>query len=264
MSSAPHTSVPVLVTGASSGIGEEFARSYAERGHNVTIVARRVDRLEQLAEQIRARHGVEVTVLGADLETARGRTAVSRVLRDRAPWLLINNAGFGSRGRLTDLDAARERGEVQVNVVALHELTVAALPGMVRERAGGVLNVASTAAFQPLPYMTTYGATKAFVLNFTEALAEELKGTGARAMVLCPGPVRTEFDQVAGVEDYMEIAKPMTMSVERCVSTAMKAFDRGRTICVPGALNAVLAQGPRLTPRIAVRKLSGQIFQPRG
>jgi short-subunit dehydrogenase len=264
MTSAVPTSVPVLVTGASSGIGEEFARRYAERGHDVTLVARRADRLEKLAADIRSRNGVAVDVIVADLETVKGRTAVSKVLRERAPWLLVNNAGFGTRGRLGDLDAARERGEVQVNVVALHELTVAVLPGLIRAREGGVLNVASTAAFQPLPFMTTYGATKAFVLNFTEALAEELKSTGVRAMVLCPGPVRTEFDQVAGVEDYMELAKPMAMGVQRCVSTAMRSFDRGSTICIPGAINSVLAQGPRLAPRIAVRKLSGQIFQPRG
>ena len=255
-------SIPVLVTGASSGIGAEFARRFAERGHAVTVVARRVDRLEQLATELRGRHNVEVEVVEADLETAKGRTAVARLIRRRSPWVLVNNAGYGSRGGLLDLDAARERAEVQLNVVAVHELTLTALPGLVEAQGGGVINVASTAAFQPLPYMATYGATKAFVLSFTEALAEELHGSGARAMALCPGPVRTEFGDVAGVQDYMDLARPM--SAERCTTIAMRAFDRGHAVCVPGALNAAGTFGARLAPRIAVRKVTSQIFKPRG
>lgn len=261
MASAISASIPALVTGASSGIGAEFARRLAGRGHDMTLVARRADRLEQLAGDIRGRHGVGVEVVTADLETARGRATVGRVLKSRDAWLLVNNAGFGTRGGLADLDAGREHAEVQVNVVAVHELTLAALPGLIRAHAGGVINVASTAAFQPLPYMATYAATKTFVLNFTEALAEELRGTGVRALALCPGPVRTEFGEVAGVQDYMDLARPM--SVERCVGAALRAFDRGSAICIPGALNAALAQGPRLAPRLAVRKVTSAIFQPR-
>jgi len=262
MPSAVPSSIPVLITGASSGIGAEFARGFAARGHDVTIVARRADRLEQLAGDLTARHGVAAEPLVADLEVARGRSTVARTLRSRETWILVNNAGYGTRGRLADLDAARERAEVHLNVVALHELTLTVLPGLLRTRSGGVINVASTAAFQPLPYMATYAATKSFVLNFTEALAEELRGTGVRAMALCPGPVRTEFGDVAGVQDYMEMARPM--SAERCVTTALRAFDRGSAICIPGTLNAALAQGPRLAPRLAVRKVSAAIFHPRG
>ena len=261
MASAVSRSVPVLVTGASSGIGAEFARRFAQRGHDVTIVARRADRLEQLAASLEAR-GVTAEVVVADLEVTRGRAVVTRVLRSRDAWVLVNNAGFGTRGRLVDLDAARERAAVQLNVVSVHELTLAVLPGLMRTRTGGIINVASTAAFQPLPYMATYAATKAFVLSFTEALAEELRGTGVRAMALCPGPVRTEFGEVAGVQDYMDLARPM--SAERCVATALRAFDRGSAICIPGALNAAVAQGPRLAPRLAVRKVAAAIFQPRG
>lgn len=255
-------SVPVLVTGASSGIGEEFARRFAERGHALTIVARRADRLERLAEELRGR-GTAVDVVVADLETTRGRQSVAKVLRERSPWVLVNNAGYGTRGRLADLDAARERAEVQLNVVTTHDLSLAVLPGLIRSGAGGVINVGSTAAFQSLPYMATYAATKAFILHFTEALAEELCGTGARAMALCPGPVRTEFGEVAGVEDYMDIARPMTMSAARCVAIALRAFDRGTTVCVPGALNSAATLGPRLAPRVVVRKVTGQIFRPR-
>jgi len=251
------------VTGASSGIGEEFARRFAERGHAVTIVARRAERLEQLAEDLRSRYGATVDVLVADLETARGRNSVAKLLRERSPWVLVNNAGYGTRGRLADLDASRERAEVQLNVVSTHDLSLAVLPGLLRAGAGGIINVASTAAFQSLPYMATYAATKAFILHFTEALAEELRGSGARAMALCPGPVRTEFSEVAGVQDYMELARPMSMSAAKCVSTALRAFDRGTAVCVPGPLNSAATLGPRLAPRVVVRKVTGQIFRPR-
>ena len=253
-------SVPALVTGASSGIGEELARQLAARGHGLTLVARRAGRLETLAGELRSAHGVEVDVMPADLETAKGRLAVARRLRSRSPWLLVNNAGFATRGRLSELDASRERGEVQVNVVALHELTLAVLPGLLAAKAGGILNVASTAALQPLPYMATYAATKAFVLHFTEALAEEVRGSGVRVMALTPGAVRTEFGEVAGVEDYMKLAR--AMPVQRCVKVALRALDRGTVICTPGAFNQVLAQGPRLAPRIAVRKVTAAVFQP--
>lgn len=254
--------VPALITGASSGIGEEFARQLAARGHPVTIVARRADRLAELADHLRSAHKVTVEVLVADLETARGRDSVARLLRERSPWLLVNNAGYGSRGRLSELDAARERAEVQVNVVAVHQLSLAALPGLVSERDGGIINVASTAAFQPLPYMATYAATKAFVLYFTEALAEQLHGSGARAMVLCPGPVDTEFADVAGTTDYHQRSRFIAMSAERCVGDALHAFDRGSAVCIPGLVNELLAQGPRFAPRAIVRKVSGRIINP--
>ncbi len=255
------TTSPVVVTGASSGIGEEFARRFAERGHNLTIVARRVDRLEALAEELRSRHGVSVDVMPADLETARGRTAVARLLRQLPGCVLVNNAGFGTRGRLTGLDAARERAEVQVNVVALHELTLAALPGLIEAGTGGVINLGSTAAFQPLPYMATYSGSKAFVLHFTEALAEELRGSGVRVMALCPGPVRTEFDDVSGVNGSLDFLRPL--SVARCVAAALRAFDRGQAVCVPGAINLALAQSPRLAPRALVRRVAAPFLSPR-
>ena len=256
--------VPALVTGGSSGIGEEFARQLAARGHDVTIVARRADRLEQLATHLQSAHKVTAHTLVADLETAKGRDGVARVLRERSSWLLVNNAGYGTRGRLADLDAARERAEVQINVVAVQQLSLAVLPGLIGARDGGIINVASTAAFQPLPYMATYAATKAFVLYFTEALAEQLHGTGARAMALCPGPVDTEFSEVAGTTDYHERSRLVAMSAERCVADALRAFDRGSAICVPGLLNEVLAQGPRLAPRAIVRKVSARVIGPQG
>lgn len=264
MTSRVPPDIPALVTGASSGIGEEFARQLAARGHNVTIVARRADRLEALARHLRTAHKVTADVLVADLETAKGRDAVTRLLRERSPWLLVNSAGYATRGRLAQLDAARERAEVQVNVVAVQQLTLAALPGLLSERDGDIINLASTAAFQPLPYMATYAATKAFVLYFTEALAEQLRGSGARAMALCPGPVDTEFADVAGTMDYHQRSRLIAMTAERCVADALRAFDRSSAVCIPGLVNEVLAQGPRFAPRGIVRKVSARIINPSG
>ena len=261
MTSALPTSIPVLVTGASAGIGAEFARQLADRGHRVVAVARRLERLEQLAGEAEQSKGGAVEPLAADLETSRGRAAVAKLLRSTSPWILVNNAGYGTRGRIADLDHARERAEVQLNVVAVHELTLAALPGLVEAGTGGIINVASIAAFQPLPFMSTYAATKAFILHFTEAVAYEMRGTGARVMALCPGPVRTEFHDNAGTNDYMELVRGM--SAHRCVAKALKAFDRGHAVCIPGALNTVVAQGPRLAPRVVVRRVSGALFSPR-
>jgi short-subunit dehydrogenase len=254
------TSIPVLVTGASAGIGEEFARRFAERGHRVTVVARRLERLEALAAEAKEANSGTIEPMAADLESPRGRAAVVRILKGE-PWILVNNAGFGTRGRIADLDHARERAEVQLNVVATHELSLAAIPAQVEAGTGGIVNVASTAAFQPLPYMATYAATKSFILHFSEGLADDLRGAGVRVMALCPGPVRTEFHDNAGTNDYMNLVGGM--SAQRCVAAALKAFDRGHTVCIPGALNAVLAQGPRIAPRMVVRRVSGKLFEPR-
>jgi len=261
MSKPVPTSLPVMVTGASSGIGEEFARRFAQRGHPLTIVARRADRLEALADELRRMYGAEVTVLPADLETAKGRGAVAKVLRQPGACVLVNNAGYGTRGAVAGLDPARERGEVQVNVVALHELTLAALPGLVEARTGGIINMGSTAAFQPLPYMATYSGTKAFVLHFSEALAEELRGTGVRITAVCPGPVRTEFDEISGVNGSLNFLRPL--STEKCVAAALHAFDRGHVVSVPGPINLALAQSPRLAPRALVRRVTKPMLAPR-
>ncbi|HWF58221.1 MAG TPA: SDR family oxidoreductase [Candidatus Dormibacteraeota bacterium] len=258
MSGPVPPSVPALVTGASSGIGEEFARQLAGRGHDLTLVARRSDRLQSLAKTLRHDQAVKVTVHPADLGTAAGRRPLVTMLRAKGLWLLVNNAGFGSRGHLADLDPEREMAEVELNVVALHALTVAAVQGNVAAGAGAIVNLASTAAYQPIPYMATYAATKAFVLHFTEALAQELHGTGVRALALCPGPTRTEFAEVAEAEALFD--KAMTMSARSVVSSALHALDRGHAICVPGAHNLILAQGPRLVPRSALRRIMAPIF----
>lgn len=255
-------SVPALVTGASSGLGETFARRLATRGHELVLVARRADRLERLAAELRGVSSSPVEVLAADLETAAGRTKVVSRL-GRGPWLLVNNAGFGTRGRFAEQEPKREAGEIAVNCLAVHQLMRAALAGCVEARAGGVLNVASTAAFQPIPHMATYAATKAFVLHLTEAVATELGGTGVRVTALCPGPTRTEFGDVAGVEGDFQRLGPLFMSAERVVDAALRAFDRGEVMCVPGIANMAGALSVRVAPRFAVRRLLEPVFRER-
>ncbi len=257
------TTVPALVTGASSGLGESFARHLARRGHELVLVARRLDRLESLATDLRPVSGAPVEVLGADLETAEGRDLVMARLGAGGPWLLVNSAGFGTRGRFVEQDPAREAAEITVNALAVHQLMRAALPGCLRARRGGVINVASTAGFQPLPHLAAYAATKAFVLHLTEAVAAELSGSGVRVMALCPGPTRTEFGDVAGVTEEFEHLGPLFMDADRVVSTAMTAFDHGDVISVPGAVNLAGATTVRLLPRFAVRRLLEPIFRVR-
>lgn len=251
-------SVPALVTGASSGIGEEFARQLAARGHDVVVVARRRDRLTALERELESAHPVEVTPLVADLETPAGREAVVARLRSGGPWLLVNSAGFGTRGRAAELAVEREVGEVAVNAVAVHQLTLAALQVDAAHRAGGIINVASLAGYQPIPYFATYAATKAFVLHLTEALAVEARGSGVRLMALCPGPVRTEFTD-GGMEAEARIFDRLFMDTDRCVRTALRAFDRGHTICVPGALMQATGVASRLMPRGVIRRTSGRV-----
>lgn len=240
--------VPVLVTGASSGIGRVFARRFAARGHDVVLVARREQRLKELAAELKHDHSVGADVLVADLSSDAGRDAVAARLRDSGgPWVLVNNAGFGTTGPFAKAKPERETDEINVNVMAVVQLALAALPGCLAARAGGILNVASLAGFQPLPYMATYGATKAFVLHFSEALAVECQGRGVRVTAFCPGPVRTEFGQVAGASTQLDWLFPT--SAETCVDGAMKAFDRNRTIYIPGPASAVIAAGGQLVPR---------------
>ncbi|HEX3607705.1 MAG TPA: SDR family oxidoreductase [Candidatus Dormibacteraeota bacterium] len=256
-------SVPALVTGASSGLGECFARHLARRGHELVLVARRTDRLQRLATELRPDSAAPVGVLGADLETAAGRERVAARLGSGGPWLLVNNAGFGTRGRFVEQDPAREAAEITVNALAVHQLMRAALAGCVAARAGGVINLASSAAFQPLPHMATYAATKAFVLHLTEAVATELRGTGVRAMALCPGPTRTEFGDVAGVAEDFGRLGPLFMTADGVVGAALRAFDHGDVICIPGVHNLAGATAVRLLPRFAVRRLMEPVFRRR-
>jgi uncharacterized protein len=253
--------VPALVTGASSGLGETFARHLAGRGHPLVLVARRVDRLERLAPELHGLSGAPVEVIGADLETAAGRDRVADRLSGDGPWLLVNNAGSGTRGRFVDQAGRRDASQVTLNCLAVHDLMRAALAGCVAARSGGVINLASTAAFQPIPHMATYAATKAFVLHLTEAVAAELRGSGVRVMALCPGPTRTEFAGLAGVDADFERLGPLYMSADRVVTMGLRAFDRGDAVCVPGLANLASAVSARMAPRYLLQWTLDSVFR---
>ena len=247
-----------LITGASGGIGEAFARHLARRGHDVVLVARRRERLEQLAAELSEAHGIDAEVIAADLSEDAAVASVEERLRRGDIDLLVNDAGFGTRGEFAGLPLARELEELDVNVRALMRLTHAALGPMVERGRGAVINVASTGAFQPVPYMATYAATKAFVLHFSEALHEEVKGKGVTVTCLCPGAVRTEFQQVAGVDEGSLRA---WKNPDDVAEAALKAMTSRRAITVPGAVNVSLVAAVKLMPRFAARRIAGSLFK---
>lgn len=239
-----------LVTGASSGIGADIARSLAARGHGITLVARRTDRLETLAAELRDRHGARMEVLSCDLGKADARQGMRAEIEGRGltVGVLVNNAGFGSAGRFDRLDPERELDLVRLNVEAVVDLCGRYVPELVRRGRGAVLNVASTAAFQPLPRQATYAASKAFVLSFTDALHEDLAGTGVTATTLCPGPAKTEFMDNAGI--HWEGMPDFLWSDSATVAEAgVHGLEKGRRVVVPGALNRAGALGGQHVPR---------------
>ena len=247
-----------LITGASSGLGEEFATRFAARGENVVLVARRADRLDTLARRIEADHGVTATVVVMDLGVAGVGETLRATLADQGiiPTTLVNNAGFGTHGKFADEDPERIAAEIALNVSALVDLTHAFLPNLT----GALINIASTAAYQPTPNMAVYGATKAFVLNFTEALAFEHRTSSLKILALSPGPTRTEFFDVVGSKDA---AVGNFQTSEQVVSTAMRALDSRRTPAsvVSGLSNKISAGGVRLAPRSLAAKISGRLLK---
>ena len=249
-----------LVTGASSGIGAEFARQLAHRGYDLVLVARRRDRLEQLASEV----GGNVEVIDADLSTQAGVDAIASRLKRGDIDMLINNAGFGTNGEFSGLPLDRELQEIDVNVRALTQLCHAALVPMKEKRAGTIINVASTGAYQPVPYMATYAATKAYVLFLSEALHEEAKSYGVTVTCLCPGLTRTEFHDVANVNTNTAMLRRGWATPEKVVKSALRAAESGSAIAVPGGMNKMTANLPRLVPRFMVRKISGSMFKHTG
>lgn len=241
-----------LVTGASSGIGEAFARRLAADGTDLVLVARRAGRLHALAAQLAP---VAVEVLVADLGDPADLARVEARLADteRPVDLLVNNAGFATSGSFADLPADGEELEVRVNVVAPLRLARAALPGMRARGRGGVVNVASLAAYQPYPYGATYGATKAFLASFSQALSEELRGSGVRVLALCPGFTRTEFQQTAGV-GTRGIPGRLWLSADRVAAAGLRALSSGRALTVPGAVNAAAAAVSKALPAAVTRR----------
>lgn len=240
-----------LVTGASSGIGREFARELARRGSAVVLTARSTDRLTALAEQLRRDHGTQTVVLAHDLGRPGGAQELVADLIDRGLTIdiLVNNAGFGAHGDAVDADPDRLEAMTTLNVDAVVALTGRLLPGMTERGAGAIVNVASTAAYQPVPHMAVYGATKSFVLSFSRALWAETRGSGVDVLALSPGATATEFFQVAG-EDAAVGARRSTAQV---VATAMRALAAGRPSVVDGRRNALGAWiSPRVPERLAI------------
>lgn len=252
-----------LITGASAGIGEGFARRLAKDGYDFVLVARRRDRLDALAAELSSQHGATSEVIEADLATDEGVSAIEARLRRGDIALLVNNAGFGTFGEYAKLPLARELEELDLNVRALMRLSHAALGPMTERKSGAIINVASAAAFQPIPYNATYAATKAFVLHFSEALHEETRRFGVTVTCLCPGPVKTEFQQVSGL-DQSTIPSFAWESVETVVNSALSAVRTHRAIAIPGTLNKMTSAGSRLAPRFVVRRIAGSMFRDRG
>jgi uncharacterized protein len=244
-----------LVTGASAGIGRELAVILAREGHDLVLVARREAELSDLALELKERYAADSRVLPADLAQPDAVRHLVDSLGDGVVDVLVNNAGFGGHGSFADRGRDEDMRMVAVNVTALTELTKLLLPGMMQRGRGRVLNVASTAAFQPGPFMAVYYATKAYVLSLSEALAEETRGTGVTVTCLCPGVTITEFQQVAGVENIALNSGPLTMSAKDVAEAAYKGLVRGKRLVIPGVHNKVGVQSVRLSPRFMVLKV---------
>ncbi len=252
-----------LITGASGGIGECFARALAARRRNLVLVARSEEKLNELAAELAARHGVRVEAIAADLSVAGAAGNLVEELSERgcSVDLLVNNAGFGARGELWKLTLERQSAMVALNINALVELTYLLLPGMIDRGRGGVINVSSTASFQPVPYTTTYSATKAFVTSFSMGLAEELRPYGIPVVTLCPGGTETNFF-VAGRYGIRDIPGGM-QAPEEVAATALDALRRGGGLVIPRLINKLSIMVQRLIPRQTVAKFAAKFFRPR-
>jgi short-subunit dehydrogenase len=249
-----------LITGSSGGIGEEFAEQLARRGVNLVLVARREDKLTQLRSRLLEQNpGLSIDVIAADLAVPGSAAELADKIASlgRRIDILVNNAGVGLHGDFVQQDAGVNAAQIQLNCVTLVELTASFLPPMTKARHGVVINVASTAAFQPTPGMAVYGATKAFVLSFTEALWQETKSTGVRVLALCPGATDTEFFSRTG-EEFLTSGRQTSAQV---VDTAMAALDKSMPTVVSGWRNLLLANGYRVTPRRVMLAVSERLLK---
>ena len=256
------TWVRALVTGASGGIGEEYARQLAAQGADVVLVARSAEPLERLAVELHERNGVRAEVVIADLATDAGVRAVEARVGDVD--LLVNNAGYGIARHLAETEPDDVDGMVRLNVLAVARLTRAALPPMLERGHGGIVNVSSVAGFQPSPSFATYNATKAFVTMFTEALSLEVHGTGVRVQALCPGLTRTGFQAVAGETGTDGLPEVLWQEPADVVRASLAGLRRNKVIVVSGAPNKVLVAGSSILPNGIKRRLAGAVMKGRG
>lgn len=252
-----------LITGASGGIGRDLAKLFAQNGYDLVVVARSGEALLRLAEELGSKHGARVTVVSKDLSTPQASEEIYRQLTEQAIPIdvLVNNAGFGTYGFFFETDPVGLQEMMQLNMVALTLLTRLFLKDMITRRSGKILNVASTAAFQPGPLMAVYYATKAYVLSFSEALANELRGTGVSVTVLCPGPTRTGFQKRASMEES-NLADGGTLPVQDSETVARAGYDaltKGKTLVITGWMNRLLAFSVRLGPRRLVTAITRRL-----
>lgn len=248
-----------LITGASMGLGREFARLFAADRHDLIITARSADMLEALAAELRAARGVQVDVLPCDLTDAGARAALLERLAGREIDFLVNNAGFGSTGPFIELAPERELRQIELNVAALVHLTRLFTPGMVARGRGRVLNIGSTAGFQPGPYMANYFATKAYVNAFGQALHHELKGTGVTVTTHCPGATATEFAGTAGNDKTPLFQRSGVADATAVATHAYRAMHAGKRIVVHGLLNKVMAFGVRFSPMALLLAIAARL-----
>lgn len=253
-----------LVTGASAGLGEGFAEALAKQGHDLILVARDSARLAAIARRLEAAHGVTVTALSIDLTEAGAVAGLMAEIEQLGLTIthLINNAGFGLRGAFAEMDGPSQARMIDLNCRVVVELTHAVLPGLIAAGRGGVLNVASTAAFQPGPWMAVYYASKAFVLSFSEAVHDEVKDRGVTVAALCPGPTRTEFFDRAEMKDSV-LSRYMTGEPEQVIRDGLAALRANRAVVVSGPLNAAIATSIRFTPRPLARWIAGSLQKAR-
>jgi short-subunit dehydrogenase len=245
-----------VVTGASSGIGLEYAERLAVMGYDLVVVARRRGRLESVASQLEGDCGATVEVIPADLTRAADLLKVEDRVRTASRLeVLVNAAGFGTVGEFANVGADRIESEIALNVTALVRLTRASVPGLTARKSGSIINVSSMASFQPNPFFATYGASKAYVTSFTEALAAELAEQGVYLQALCPGPVRTEFGEVAGLAGDVFPSFAYS-SASQVVDASVRSMERREVICVPGAVESLLVTVIDLLPRWFVRRAS--------
>lgn len=246
-----------LITGASGGIGLELAEVFAAKGHDLVLVARTATKLEEVAKALREKHGAKVDVVASDLseQGAAARLAKSLDERGLVVDVLVNNAGYAQYGAFTQTDADAESRMMQLNMVALTELTKQLLPKMSERGRGRILNVASTAAFMPGPLMAVYYATKAYVLSFSEALAEELRGSGISVTALCPGPTRTGFQDRANMQESKLVRGKEIMDAATVARAGYEGLMRGEPLVIPGVMNRLQAATPRFLPRSWIPKI---------
>jgi short-subunit dehydrogenase len=250
-----------VITGASAGIGAALATRLAAAGFDLLLVARRADRLEALAEDLRRRHGRDVKTLGLDV--ARDDAAATLVAAAPDATVLVNNAGVGRFGPALDLPVEEQAQEVRLNCEALTRLTLAFLPGLVARGRGVVVNLASIAGYQPVPYFSVYGATKAYVLSFSQALDAEVRGRGVRVVAVCPGPVPTEFQAIAGSPDAHHTPRLARRTPEEVAEVCLRAIRRPRPVAIPALFHTIMWWAQRFLPRRTVVRISGDSMKKR-